>query len=329
MSEVLLAGSMSTVLIGAVGAAAALSFVYGIFKKSSRIGWAGWQTLLVFAFTFVLGAVRGSGVLVFLFAVGCIFVLTAGLYYAESKLKRRIGESVSSGGRTFDRVWGAVTAAVNGAVFVASVGAFVLCLAGFAAVSDSLKNHLMDLPIAAILVCAFRGGHKLGLIKALWAIAGLAATGGAFLGAVSLTGNVGFLKSFAGTLKGGFMGLGEGVAAIMGSLFVVILCFLVLFAVIVGVFWLLSLLVKKLDRSRTFTAIDNSLLAVLLFLVAVLLLCGVNYGVYMLINSAGGMLGGMGEAVGQYLEGVGQAFASSPLGRIFYEYNPIRLITGG
>ncbi|MDE7159089.1 MAG: hypothetical protein K2N74_05890, partial [Clostridiales bacterium] len=78
MTSALLA--TNAIVFGAVGAIAALSFVYGIFKKSSRMSWIGWQVLLVFALTFALGVLKGSGLLIFFVAVGIVFLAAAGLY---------------------------------------------------------------------------------------------------------------------------------------------------------------------------------------------------------------------------------------------------------
>lgn len=338
MSGLLLA-DMMPIAIGAGCALAALSLIYGIFKKSSEMSWTSWEILILFAFSFVLDAVRGSGLLVFLCAAGGFFVVTMLLHSVESYLRGKLRESQSSGVRLFDRIFGAVTALVGIAVFVLSVGGLALCVlndcVGLEFVlfetpiwRDFLAKHILDLSLIVVLIGAYKGGYRLGLLKAIWAVIGIAATGGLFVGAFLMATKVGFLINFSNTVAGALKGVGEGVAALSGTLIVTLLCFVVLFAVLALLFALINWVVKRLNRHKLFNAVDGILLAVILFVVTVLLVSGVHFGAYTLAQGGIELPGGMGEQLSVYFARVGEMFTSSPLSRIFFEYNPLRLLFG-
>ena len=80
----LLLTNITPIAIGAGCALTALALVYGIFRKSSEMSWTGWEILILFALSFVLDAVRGSGLLVFLCAAGGFFAVTVLLHSVES-----------------------------------------------------------------------------------------------------------------------------------------------------------------------------------------------------------------------------------------------------
>ena len=188
----LLLTDVMPIAIGAGCALAALSLIYGIFKKSSEMSWTCWEILVLFALSFVLDAVRGSGWLVFLCAAGGFFAVTLLLHSLESFLKGKLRESASSGVRMLDRVFGAVTALVGLAVFVLAVGGFALCVLSdcvgmeialfqMPIWQDFLAKHILDLTLVALLLGAYKGGFRLGLLKAIWTVVGIAATGGVFV----------------------------------------------------------------------------------------------------------------------------------------------------
>lgn len=340
MSEMLLAGSTTAIVFGAVGAAAALSLLYGIFKKGSRISWAGWEILLVFLITLAFGAVQGSGVLVFLLTVGVMLAVTVGLCGATSGIKKKLGASSSAGARAFDRVWGAVTSIMNVLVFALGLGGVALYFAGTVGGigivlfqtplwTNFLQKHILDLFLVSLFVGAVHGGYRLGFMKFLFAAAAMFLTGAAFIGSIYLTTRVSFLSAFAGTVAGGFSKLGAGVAALLGGLVVATLCFAVLFAVLVVLMWLLNKPIRKLTQRRAVVVIDGTLLAVLTFIVSVLLVCGAYFGIHFLGQSVGGLFGEAGSALEVYFNALSEAFTSSPFSKILYEYNPLRLMFGG
>ncbi|MDE7158929.1 MAG: hypothetical protein K2N74_05065, partial [Clostridiales bacterium] len=248
-----------------------------------------------------------------------------------SLIKSRMRDSESKVVVDFDRIWGALTSVVNLLVVLSALGGFLLCLIQtcvgleLSFFQKSLwtnfcAKHVADLLLVLFLVGAFRGGYKLGLIKSIWLLLGLFATGAAFFGSFYLVSTVGFLTSFAGTVAGAFQGLGGGVASALWKFIVTLLCVIVMAAVLVLLFWLFNMLVKKLNRSRAFTAIDNSVLAVILFVLAVLLVCLAHLGISFFSQAVGGILGGTFEV---YFNGLGEVFCSSPLSKIFYEFNPL------
>lgn len=335
----LLLTDVMPIAIGAGCALAALSLIYGIFKKSSEMSWTCWEILVLFALSFVLDAVRGSGWLVFLCAAGGFFVVTLLLHSLESFLKGKLRESASPGVRMLDRVFGAVTALVWLGVFVLAVGGLALCVLSdcigmeialfqMPIWRDFLAKHILDLSLIALLIGAYKGGFRLGLLKAIWTVAGIAATGGVFVGAFLMATKVGFLANFSGTVAGALKGVGEGVAAIAGTLIVTLICFVVLFSVLALVFSLVNWAVKRLNRHKLFNAVDGIVLAVILFAVTVLMISGAHYGVYTLAQGGLSLPNGLGEQLSEYFVRLGEMFASSPLSRIFYEYNPLRLLLG-
>lgn len=337
MTGFLLADVMP-IAIGAGCAFAALSLLYGIFKKSSRMSWSAWEVLILFALSFALDSVSGSPLLVFLFTAGGFFLVTAGLHALESFCKRKLGESLSSGVRLADRLLGALIAVVSCLAVVLALGGLALCIVytfvtpEFALFQSSvwtnfLGKHILDLSLIAVLVGAYKSGYRLGLLKAIWGLLGIAATGGLFVGAFCAATQVGFLKDLSSKIAGSLK-LGAGVATLLGNLIVTLICFVVFFAVLAVIFALVNWLVKKLNRHAVFNVVDGTLLAVIFFVLVVAVLAAAHFGIYYLAQNAEGMLGEMGGTVAQYLQSFGEMLSSSPLSRIFFEYNPIRLLVG-
>ena len=344
MTPLLLANGLTTIQIVLISVGAAigvLSLVWGVFRKFTRMSWGGWQVLVIFALTYLLKFIPTgkSPTLTFCLTAGGFLGVIA-LILGAGALVRRLLEShrLPVGIRVCDRILGGLTALVDWVAFAGAFGGFALVCCesfGVGAVSAVTSNgiwqkvlggHIADLILVAFLVYAVKGGYKLGLIKSLFALFGITLTLGSFVGALLLTIKWKFLHGLAGKI-GGLFHLNSITAGLLGYFIVIFIVFLVFFIVSMLLCALLNLLLKRANRHPILTAVDGTILAIVFYLLAVVFVCAVHYGVYALGSTD---IAGGNETLSGILNGLsavksmGDALASSPLSTLFYSLNPLR-----
>ncbi|MGN1077479.1 MAG: hypothetical protein ACI4ST_03095 [Candidatus Gallimonas sp.] len=349
MEKALLANNLSTtaiVLIVVFCVLAAGSFLYGVIRKFSRMSWAGWQIVLLFfaSFLFAYLPADGDKTLLFALAAGGFLAVVALVLGLGALIRRAIRNhgKYGMGFNAFDRIFGGISALLDWVVFFAAFGGFALaCLeiggTDVASVGEVLSSpvwkflsgHIVDLLLIAFLVLAVKGGYRLGFARSILALVGVALTLAAFGGAVALTFRVGFLRRFAGTIAGAFPeSVNPIIATLVGNSVVVILCFLVLFAVAALLLALVNLLVKKMNRHTGFNVFDGCVLALVFYLIAVAVVCGVHFGVSALAGGALAEYESFGETVTRVAVSLETVLRSSPMSGLLYACNPLRLLAG-
>lgn len=352
MEQALLANNLSPtaiVLIVVFCVLAAGSFLYGVIRKFSRMSWAGWQIVLLFfaSFLFAFLPADGDKTVLFAIAAGGFFAVVALVLGLGTLIRRAIRNhgKFGMGFNAFDRIFGGISALLDWVVFFMAFGGFALAFFEIGGtdvvligevlsspVWKFLSGHIVDLILICFLVFAVKGGYRLGFARSLLALVGVALTLAAFGGAVALTFRVGFLRSFAGTIAGAFPeSVNSIIATVVGYSVVVILCFIVLFVVAALILALVNLLVKKMNRHTGFSVFDGCVLALVFYLIAVAVVCGVHYGVSALADGALAQiesLESLGETITNVAASIESVLLSSPMSKLFYTCNPILLLVG-
>ncbi len=347
MTATLLAKTLSTgAVIGIIVACVlgASLLVWGLFRRFSRVSWTGWQVLILFFASFLLSYLKGSGALLYSVALAGFFVLAALLLGLGALIRRAMRNhgKYGLGVRVVSSLLGGFTALVNLAVCVLALGGIFFAYVQAAGVDLGLgavlthpvwtkffAGHAADLFLIGFLVLAIKGGYRLGFTRSLLGIVAVVLTIGSFVGALLFTTRVGFMRDFAGAIAGAFpQTTNTVISTVVGYCVVVLIAFIVFFAVSMCLTALINLLIKKMDRSTGFRVVDGCILAAIFFIFAAALTMGVHYGVQTL---AGGVLleyGEMGDAVTGVAKALEQTFCSAPMSRIFYLFHPINLILG-
>lgn len=345
MTENLLMPTLGIVAISAVGALAAASVLYGAFRKFSRMGWMAWQIAVVFALTLLLRfvPVLENKTLYFCIVAGACLSLTVIVLIAGAAIRRYMRNrryKAPLGLRILDRVLGAVTALLDWALLAVVLGGAALYGMQGSGMLDAVysftlggvnvwgvvSGYLFDLILVSLFVIVVKGGYKLGLLKSIWAAVACLLVLAAFFGSLIIALRVPFCSNLALQIAGAFSGLGGVLAGILGYAIVTLVIFLLISVVLVLLGVLFNLLVRVLDRATPFRVIDGSVLSLIFFAAALVSVCGLNLGVYALSAGAGG------ETVAQLagmVQGLQDFVCSSPMGKVFYECNPLRLFMGG
>ncbi len=355
MSTGLLATELTTGgLVAAVvfGALAAVSLVYGLIKKFSRMSWSGWQILILFALCMLFGYVPedGNKTLWFALAIGLFFGASALLFGLGGLVRRAIRNhgKFGHGFNALDRIAGALTALLDWAMFAAAIGGFVLAFlenGGYAAeliapVTQSgvwavFGKYAADLILISFLVLFTKGGYRLGLAKLLWTALVLILSFGAVVGAVVLTFRWSFLRGLAASIGASLAGDAIS-AALIGGIITVAIVAAVFFLVIVAICLIVNLIVKKLNRHTAFNVVDGIFCAV----IAALFALAIALGFGLAVNAAAGidfssLLSSLpssldpaayeeiAKSVHAVFTGLAQTLASSPFSRLLHAYNPL------
>lgn len=322
-----------------VGGAAA--FVYGAFRRASRVSWAGLQILLLFCYTLAVGAVpvpEGGGayfwLTVIFFGVVLALVLAAE-HLLRSYLLKRTPMGVK---KALGRVFGGLLSALNILMLVAVLAGLMLGIVGAlptapAAFEGALNSalwqgffskHFYDLLLAALCFLFVRAGTRLGVLRGIYYLLMFALTFGAALASLLLATKVGFFAGWGTGIAGGFSSLPPAAASALGTGITVIILFIVLFAAVMAIGALLHWGIRKLLNCRPLGAVSALLLGVLCFAVFFAFTCAFDYGIAYLAVSAGQLT----EAVGPYVGGVASFLTSSPWSAAIYNFNPFLSLLG-
>ncbi len=324
------------------------AFLYGVFKRLSRMSWAGLQIPIIFAFTLLLGLFPETmdPTLRFALSAGGFLLFTALVLFSGGLIRRKLRvredtspEKIKTASRVFDRLFGGIVAIIDWALLIAVLGLFGLAIAYAAGAGNALgviyesgiwtkfgAKYAYDLIFISFLVLMIKGAYKLGFVKGLWLVFALALTAVAAFGAVYLSFRVPFLASLAHKI-GGTMKLNGITANLIGYLVTAFLCFVVFFIVIVLLFVLINFLVKKMNRSRVFNVIDGCLSALLVYAALVILSLGIGAGVHWM-GAGAESLGDVGETISKIASVFENILTGSPFRAVFYECNPFLKLFG-
>ena len=319
------------VIIGiAAGVVALAAFLYGIFRKFTRISWLSWQIIIVFAATLLIGVIPAPAAAWGSFAVGAgvlagagALVLAVGGIVRHAMLARMRPAPLFF--RFMSRLLGALTAVLNLVVFLAALGlpvlaalpAFGVQLAPLDVLyqhpvwTNFLGTHALDLLVVAVCLIMMRAGYRIGLARSVWTVFTLALGVGALVLAVFMAIRVPFLASFAQ-------------ANVLGTVIVAAICFAVMLVVIILITLLVNLLVRNLKGNPVLGVIDGALMAVVFTALFFVLACGLDLAVSYFAENAAGLP--MGEAIAPVIGNLEAFFTSSPLAKTLYEGNPLLLL---
>ena len=341
----LLAVNLAVPIAIGAGVLALAAFLYGIFRKFTRVSWLSWQTLLVFAATLLLGffpvpsgAWDGFAVAAALLAGTSAVVLILGGTVRHAMLARVRPAPLFF--RFLSRLLGGLTALLNLVVFLVVLAAPVLAaLPLFGAQpapldvlyqnsvwTEFLGPHALDLLLSAVCLVMMRAGYRIGLARSVWTVFTIALGVGALVLSGFMAVNVPFLADFAQSIAGGLPAtLGAG-AGVLGTVIVAAICFAVMLIVIILVTLLINLLVKKLKGNFVLGVIDGVLMAVVFTALFFVIGCGVDLGVHYLAENASSFPEGAAEMIGSVAGNLEALFTSSPLSGMLYDYNPVLLL---
>lgn len=338
----------ATIAIVALSVIAFFSLLYGVFKKFSRMSWAGWQLLLIFAATLLCGLIpeTANKTLAFALTVGGFLLVAAAVLGSGALIRRAMRNYAGKpplAARVFDRILGALTALVDWILFFAVAGGFALAIVFYCVPSAAEQiafvyenplwtgfgaKYALDLALIFFLLFAVKGGYRVGFVKSLWTVLAVALTVVAFAGSLYLATHVSFLVALAQKISAACSNLNSIVANVIGYGVTALVCFIVFFVVLVLFFILVNYAVRGLNKFTAFNVFDGILLSIVFFAVAAAVVCGLDYGVRMIAADASGALGSFGETAAEAGRRIEALFTSSPLSAIFYECNPILVLTG-
>ena len=342
--------------IGA-GVLALLLFLYGFFRRFTRVSWLSWQVMCVFALSLLLrflppaasAAVNAAVPPVVLFAAGALVLAVGG--WARHGMLAYTG---TTGGfiRFSNRFLGGLTAVLNFFLFFGVLALPVLAALPVFGVNVAFlggmyanpvwtgfaKPYSLDLLVIALFLLAVRCGYRVGLMRALWALITVLLGFGAVVLAVYMVLRVPFLKNWAAGIAGHFAHLGA-YASVLGAAVMAAICFVVLLIVVILLSVLINMLMKKLRKPTVLRALDGALLAVVFAALFFLFAFALDLLVYflahgaeeLLIGEEGGILLSLRSVlgtvsdVGKKLESV---FRASPLAMRLYNGNPFLLLLG-
>lgn len=330
----------------ASGALLLIAFIYGLLRKFSRMTWSAWQIALVFAATLLIGVLPegGSEWVRFLVAAGALLGVTALVLFLGGLLRKPFLAAEGGGGgvRFFNRLLGGLTAVVDLALIAVILGGFALTVLSVTPLGETLSDvydhalwkffgpYAIDLVLVTLFLMFVRRGYRTGLLRSIVMLLLFALTFLAVYGAILLVFRWSFLRSFAGTVAGGFSSLSPFVAGTIGYAIVWAIVFLIFFIVIVLIGFLLHKLLLKAGNSLVFGVFDGLVLSLIFFVVFIALIAAFDYGVFRAATLSMSELGvngmdGLGEAVNSFAGKIGEIICSSPLSKLFYECNPLRL----
>ena len=331
------------VLIGiiAVGVVLLALFLYGFFVRFSRIGWTGGQVLAVFGGTLLLSLIPGEGIGGFAIVVGGAIGITVVVMLLGGILRgyfRRRPRRANLFFRIVDHLLGAAMAMLNFLVPLLALGGaglvFVYHIAGADSLGGLFENaiwtdfcapHALDLLIVSLFVSTVGNGYRLGLLRSIWALFAVVLVFGVAILSVVLMFKAPFLSNFANMLAEAFSSLDLFLSYILGYAITYFLCCFVLLAVVMLLHFLIHLLVKQIDKVRPLRFIDGAIMTVVFCALTIAILCGINFGVYMVADAElPEMISGAIPA--DLLSSLQDVFCSSPIARAFYEDNPIRVL---
>lgn len=346
-------GSLVTIVVVALCVLVAVAFLYGVLRKFSRMSWLGWQTAVLFALSLLAGLVPkegGNGVVTFCLAAGALIGAIALVFFLGALLRKPFLalEVGGTGGRVFNRLVGGFTAVFNIAVFFAIFGGLALVIMqpfNIAALDVAYQNplwtnffgaHAFDLFFVFCFALVLRWGYRMGFLRVIVTITALGLTFLAVFLAMYMTLQVPFLAQFAQWMAGRFR-MNSIAAGWIGFGIVSFITAFVLLLVVGLITFLLNLLLKLGGKSRVFGAFDGLLFALIACAVLLVVVCGFNFGVsYLITAAADGSLSNIAggaeqlkpviEAIAKVAQGFEDAIVSSPLSRIFYEFNPLALM---
>ncbi len=325
------------VLIVAAAVVVASAFIYGLFRKSSRISWLGWQVFALFALTFLLDVVP-------LPEGDLSFWITAGVFLAALALDLLIGglirarmmkcEHPNKHLVRLSRFLGGLCAIVNVLLLAAVVVSVFLSvfyvtpfypafLADFYETIlwvDILSPHLYDLFIITVCFLFVRAGLRVGFVRALYYLLMFALTFASVGGAILLCTKVSVFADWGAWLGEKMTFVPPAAGAVLGHGVFALLFFAVLFAVAMLLGWLLHKGLRRALDCRTFGMISAILLYIIFLVVFLAVMCGLYFAVYSLVGQ------NLSPLLTSFAECAEQLFTSSRLSAAFYNYNPFLLL---
>lgn len=337
-------GVISIILLVSACAGGGLAFVYGFFRRATRVSWAGVQILLLFCYTLILGAAPGSDgsffwLAVIFFAVVLAVVLGVGAFL-RSFLYRRFRPGASGTSVLLGRLIGGLLSTLNILVMVGVLAGLVCGIVGalpeppelFADVLGSsfwtgfFEGHFYDLFLVTACFLFVRAGFRLGVLKGLYYLLMFALTAGGFIGAYLLATQVGLFAGWSAGIAAGFSSLTPAAATVLGVGLMTLILFVVIFAVIMVIGFLLHWCIRKLLNCSPLGLVSAILMACLFFAVFLVITCAFNYGIAYLVREAAQQVEFLGEMA--YAASIERFFTSSPFAAALYNFNPLRLLLG-
>lgn len=340
------AGQLKTIILVALCVLLALTLLYGILKKFSRISWLGWQAALLFGATFTLSLLPESlnETVLFAVAAGGLLAVTAIIFLVGALVRKSFlaMEQGGGGARAFNRILGALTALVNLAVLVLALGGFALVVAepfageALAAVytntlwTNFFAWHAYDLFFVFLFAAVLRSAYRTGFLRIIITITVLALTLFAVFLAMYMTLQVPFLSQLSAQIAGS-ININSIAAGWIGFGIVSFIVAFVLFLVVILIAFLLNLLLRLCGKSHVFVVFDGILFSLITCIVMFVFVAGFNFGVSYLASGSLAQavpeqMAGVAEQMAQFAQAMGRVLSSSPLSNIFYTHNPLNLL---
>ena len=187
---------------------------------------------------------------------------------------------------------------------------------------EFLSKHIYDLFVITACFLLVRMGLRVGLVRALYYLLMLALSFASFFGAILLATRVDVFAGWGASLAEKMTFVTPAGASVLGHGVFALIFFAVLFAVVMVLGWLLHKGLRRALDCRTFGMISAIILFLIYLAVFLAFMCGLYYGVHMLITQ------NVNESITTIAEYVERLFTSSPLSAAFYNYNPALLILG-
>lgn len=345
-------GGTMVIIILCLCVFAVASILYGVFRKFSQMGWLPWQLPIFFAFGLLADSLTAplqndygryiAAMAIFVTGVVLIFAVGALIrYFMHTKMRPALLIW-----RVFDRLLGAITALLGFVMILLAVGGLVLPFleyvlpeaGGILGIFDlniwaALGPYALDFFVVTLLACSLQAGYRIGLGRALIYGIMIVLTAGSIFLSVYLTLFTSPFRAFARLIARGFSGLNPMLASFLGYGIATLLEFIVFFLVSCLIGFFLNKLLRRIRYVRVLGIIDGILFAVVFLVLACGLISGIHFGIsYLAGGNFEAALGG-NEQIGQLLESVRswgsklEAFVmSSPLSRLLYLSNPLRLV---
>lgn len=346
-TNLLALGLPVTIAIVAAGVLGVSAFIYGLIRKFSRVSWASWQILIIFACTLLIRfiPVPESGMTYFALVAAGLFVAIALVLAVGGLVRKAVTGVLQPGGgfRFFDRLLGGLTALLNLAVLLATLGALALSVMYYCVPIEALDvifgnslwvdygaQYAFDLFIVAIFYFVTRAGYRIGVLRSVLTVIMFAFTFLAAAGAILLVIRVPFISSIASSFAGILTKLSDLTAKVLAYSLVALVCFIILFTIAAILGYLLNCLIRRIKAVRIFNFIDGVLLMVVFFAAIAAFAGAFDFAVMKLTVTLANSTSEAGyiEPTLEILAKVETLFTSSPLSEIFYLFNPFRLLFG-
>lgn len=342
-------GATTAIVVVVLCVLAIASFVYGVIRKFSRMGWTPWQLPILFGVALLTQYVPETELpwVRYLIVVGIFLAGTALVFGLGALIRHFMHAKMRPAAliwQVLDRILGAVTAFLGYAVILLALGGLALpflanvlpdVMTGIGvdlSALDAILPYALDFFVITLFACAVQAGYRVGFGRAVIYAVTFALIGVSFILSLYLAAFVGPFRALSKAIYHSFGGaLNPIVGKLLGGGICAVLLFIIftLVSCIIGFF--LNKLLRHIKYVRVLNLIDGILLALVFFAVVCAITAAIHTGVWFFASGAFRTAIDLSavsdvlplDEIQMWAERVEAFVTSSPFSRMLYLSNPV------